>query len=120
MLTDPTTIVIVPSTTPGVTHYLVMFTPVGDSLPNLSYNAGNPPPDAEGLLNVAMSDARQGSTEPGPFTLTVTAFAGDLESAPSDPTEPFTFTPPPEPEPPDAPEVTLEGGTETEARDEDR
>ena len=112
LVTDPTTIVITPSTTPGVTHYELRFQAENGSHAPAPYNAGNPPPDADGLLKVAMPDARQGDPATGPFTLTATAYAGDLASEESAPTEPFTFTPPASPEPPDAPEVSLEGGTE--------
>ena len=111
LVTDPTTIVITPSTTPGVTHYVLQFQAADGTHAPAPYNAGNPPPDAEGLLRVAMADARQGDPATGPFTLTATAYAGDLASDASAPSEPFSFTPPPEPELPDAPEIALEGGT---------
>ena len=113
ILRDPTVIAITPSPTPGVTNDVLTFAASDGYVGQvpLPYNVGNPPPDSDGLLRIAMSDARQGSTATGPFVMTAIAMAGELQSAASEPTTAFDFTAPVPPEPPDAPQsVTLSGG----------
>ena len=111
ILRDPTTIIVTPSPSRGVTGYVLTFASATGGQTPLPYDAGNPPPNPEGLIVIPMEAARQGDVSTGPFTLTAMAMKGSLQSSQSEPTPEFDFTPPVPETPPSSPtQVSLTGG----------